>query len=1126
MQRTHCLGLSRVLASVTLLLASTCAFAQETTKELKVNDEGGIAGPPPPCQIQCPPNAIPENEVPCGTNTVNCGCDCPAPYNFQTLRCNEGYCSETWAMNGAQDTDWYNVLVGSDANGDGQAYICLTLIPEFPAVIEIYSGNCGGLTLLAKDEASGCTAKTVCACVAAPGQYKVKVYPGTLAGGPIYNGLFCGTIGRKYTIRLICNDACPDSGACCYQQPGAAYQCIITSPGACAQLPNSTYLGNGSTCPPNGCNPPPPTGACCYINAAGIPNCVITTQAACASLPGSTYLGDGSVCAPGICDPPPVVGACCYIGSDGTPQCTITTQANCLQNLNGAYQGDGTTCTPDPCSPPNGACCYVNPAVPGTQCVITTAQDCHNIYNGVYQGNGTTCTPDPCNPTGACCYQLIGSTSFACIITTQSDCLQNYFNSTYIGNGTSCTPDPCPPQYGACCYPAPPPSTGNQCSLTTLADCNVLNGTWLGAGSSCLGPPDPCNPPPPVGACCFKDGPAVGYQCVITTQATCVNNYPNGVYQGDGTTCTPFPCPDSGACCYQIPGTIVYTCAILSPPDCTQLNGTYLGNNTTCANTHCGPCHPPPPNMKGWWTFDETAGPIANESVANQDALYMPTPTTGPTPTPGIVQNALFFDGVDDYVQTPPNGWLNLGTSDFTVDAWIYWLPSANIVNPEICTQTGYRFRLVTSMQNTCAPAGLLLWLTGSPGGHKCLKFGVVPCAQWVHVAATIKQATSPTANDGICKLYVNGVLVKTDANIPLNNMSTNGLVRAGTSLLAQPSMQFYGNMDELEIFNRTLSQQEIQDIMNLGKCKLHCGGEWESPYCLQSNSLIANMTVCNDAGTPQSIMLSFQGIPPIPNTLCNGPLLTGFSVIGPNPVIVPPGQCISVPVQITRPPGLVPGMHSCYVLTITNTQSGQSSQCTGSVIRTNKWCWKPPPCCFGPIDVGTAVTMTFDVSNTGDTDNNFEFKMNVMGPDMEQDMQAVSLNGLPPGTRYIGNLTVPPGGSTQVPVTVRFLEHVPFAFYDLVVAGDEDGDGDPSEIVVSKSMHSGPKPYCPADIAPVPGGNSLVNSGDLLAVINSWGPCPPPPANCPADIAPAGGDGQVNTADLLLVINSWGQCQ
>jgi hypothetical protein len=63
----------------------------------------------------------------------------------------------------------------------------------------------------------------------------------------------------------------------------------------------------------------------------------------------------------------------------------------------------------------------------------------------------------------------------------------------------------------------------------------------------------------------------------------------------------------------------------------------------------------------------------------------------------------------------------------------------------------------------------------------------------------------------------------------------------------------------------------------------------------------------------------------------------------------------------------------------------------------------------------------------------------------------------------------------------------------------------------------------CPADIAP-PGGDGLVNTADLLLVINSWGAC----AGCPADVAPPGpppGDGLVNTADLLTIINNWGAC-
>lgn len=54
--------------------------------------------------------------------------------------------------------------------------------------------------------------------------------------------------------------------------------------------------------------------------------------------------------------------------------------------------------------------------------------------------------------------------------------------------------------------------------------------------------------------------------------------------------------------------------------------------------------------------------------------------------------------------------------------------------------------------------------------------------------------------------------------------------------------------------------------------------------------------------------------------------------------------------------------------------------------------------------------------------------------------------------------------------------------------------------------------------------GDGVVNVSDLLAVINTWGACPPAPQTCPADVAPPpNGDGLVNVSDLLLVINNWG---
>lgn len=53
--------------------------------------------------------------------------------------------------------------------------------------------------------------------------------------------------------------------------------------------------------------------------------------------------------------------------------------------------------------------------------------------------------------------------------------------------------------------------------------------------------------------------------------------------------------------------------------------------------------------------------------------------------------------------------------------------------------------------------------------------------------------------------------------------------------------------------------------------------------------------------------------------------------------------------------------------------------------------------------------------------------------------------------------------------------------------------------------------------------GDGVVDVSDLLMVINAWGGCENPPAECPADIAPPSGDSMVDVNDLLAVISDWG---
>ena len=79
---------------------------------------------------------------------------------------------------------------------------------------------------------------------------------------------------------------------------------------------------------------------------------------------------------------------------------------------------------------------------------------------------------------------------------------------------------------GACCL------SGNNCSVLTPAQCSAQGGIYQGNGTSCS--PNPCFVP--TGACCFNDG-----SCEELSGADCASQ--GGTYHGDGSACTPGLCP-------------------------------------------------------------------------------------------------------------------------------------------------------------------------------------------------------------------------------------------------------------------------------------------------------------------------------------------------------------------------------------------------------------------------------------------------------------------------------------------------------------------------------------------------------------------------------------------------------
>jgi len=132
-------------------------------------------------------------------------------------------------------------------------------------------------------------------------------------------------------------------------------------------------------------------------------------------------------------------------------------------------------------------------------------------------------------------------------------------------------PDP----NGACCIATEEITV--ECEIVTAVQCATLSGAYLGDDSMC----GACIP---IGACCLDLAVALGDAqdpCLILTKAAC--DALAGAYQGDGSDCT--TCDPVGACCLDGEnGDIALTveCESINKATCDLLGGEYQGDETTC----------------------------------------------------------------------------------------------------------------------------------------------------------------------------------------------------------------------------------------------------------------------------------------------------------------------------------------------------------------------------------------------------------------------------------------------------------------------------------------------------------------------------------------------------------------
>ncbi len=534
---------------------------------------------------------------------------------------------------------------------------------------------------------------------------------------------------------------------------------------------------------------------------------------------------------------------------------------------------------------------------------------------------------------------------------------------------------------------------------------------------------------------------------------------------------------------------------------CSNCSVTFTVTDLCSNNAYCNSyavlqtcCATPPKDMVLWLGFDETNGVTCLNSAGGNNGNR----SGGATRILGQhVKNCLCFNWGE--VVVPGYDAINFGTNDFSIDAWVMWRRESPTVWPSICP--------LVDKVNENSYVGYDLYVADEhPGlllGDSYWNYDYydsairLPTNVWKHLAVTVERHSTT----GI-KFYVNGVL--TDVLDPtahtgsLSNTKDLSLGEA-TIMWGDP---FPGCLDEVELFRRALTPDEVFNIWWAGvkgKCHPYCFVPWITSMCSNSVNVVA--TICNNSANEMNCIVAFQPADcGLPNSVTWTTGTTPFSYNS-GPVLVPPNQCVSVPVTIIRPPGLYDdwffGPHHVagYKMVVTSVGCGEPFSCVGTLRDGSMFVG-----CYSVADPGSMVLVTNLVlkgTNTGgmrfiinDPTNAIvpvNIRVTAFDNQMMPDTNYLSLNNQPPGTPVTNQITLPPLGSANVDVWVNFAQTEPGTPFHVVLQANI-GEGGAMVSLASVTVLNINPPTVGPLLNAVPGTNGqvivqwdMINTGWLL---------------------------------------------
>jgi len=226
--------------------------------------------------------------------------------------------------------------------------------------------------------------------------------------------------------------------------------------------------------------------------------------------------------------------------------------------------------------------------------------------------------------------------------------------------------------------------------------------------------------------------------------------------------------------------------------------------------------------LVGLWSFNgpDMSGATAYDrsGQGNNGTL-----TNGPALDGGKVGQALNFDGVDDYVNVGDKSSLEFGgtSAQYTISAWVK-LDTAPIASWYFAIASKYKdtsnqIEYLFSIYDTTAQ--VLLYADDTGAGtviQQRVTNSGISIGQWHHIVATHNVSTD------VMRIYVDGVEPPaTDVGGPITGIFTGTAkfsIGAVEAIGGAPGMFFDGLIDEVRIYDRVLTPDEIKRLYNMGR--------------------------------------------------------------------------------------------------------------------------------------------------------------------------------------------------------------------------------------------------------------------------------------------------------------------